>query len=302
MRTERLAVTTIRLITTPVTAMLLTTTLVSAWAAPAWAGRSCEQKQLAAEAIQAGFEAGVNLFQHLQSLRDDHGQVPEVVLLARVGSDLSQHGLRFSHMGFAVRDHPKGPFTVVHMLNHCGEADSDLYIEGLANFFLDDPFAYDARVVVPSVQVQRALAARLLGDTSRRLHDPRYNMVARPRSNTSQNSNQWVLELLVSALEDADLKSTRAAIHALPSMGSFRGDMIRISRWKRLGGIFQANVNFFDQPLGNRLRSKYEIVTVRSVVRWLETTGHLAFQELVYPPDLRVPVGRSSHPTQQCCP
>ncbi len=258
--------------------------LIAMSTAPAFAGRSCEQRGLSAEAVQAGFEAGLHLFQRLQDLTDDRGQAPEVVLLARVGSDLSKHGLRFSHMGFAVRDHPKGPFTVVHLLNHCAESSSDIYIEGLANFFLDDPFAYDAWVVVPSADIQPALAARLLSNVPRRLHDPHYNMVARPRSQSYQNSNQWALELLISAIEDADPGSSRATLHSLPSMGSYRGDMIELSRWKRLGGIFQANVNFFDQPLGNRLRSRYEIVTVRSVMHWLDALGHVAFQEVIQPP------------------
>ena len=174
--------------------MAITLALTTIVTAPALAGRSCEPRQLSAEAVQAGFEAGIHLFQHLQSLTDDHGQAPEVVLLARVGTDLSKHGLRFSHMGFAIRDHPKGPFTVVHLLNHCAESSSDLYIEGLANFFLDDPFAYDAWVVVPTPEIQKALAARLLSNVPRRLHDPHYNMVAAdpaPRATKTATNGPW---------------------------------------------------------------------------------------------------------------
>lgn len=270
-----------RLSTLIATSILTLSTLSTA---PALAGRSCEQRRLSAGAVQAGFEAGLHLYQRLQDLTDDRGRAPEVVLLARVGSNLSKHGLRFSHMGFAIRDHPKGPFTVVHLLNHCAESSSDLYIEGLANFFLDDPFAYDAWVVVPTADIQQALVTRLLSDVPRRLHNPRYNMVARPRSQSFQNSNQWALELLISAIEDADPGARRATLHALPAMASYRGDMIHISRWKRLGGIFQANVDFFDQPLGNRLRSRYEIVTVRSVVQWLDALGHVAFEQVIVPP------------------
>jgi hypothetical protein len=44
------------------------------------------------------------------------------VLIGRVGSDLSEHGLRYSHAGYAWRDNPKGRWLVTHLLNRCGRA------------------------------------------------------------------------------------------------------------------------------------------------------------------------------------
>jgi len=43
-----------------------------------------------------------------------------VPLIARVERDLSEHGLVYSHAGFAVRDHASGRWSVVHLLNECG--------------------------------------------------------------------------------------------------------------------------------------------------------------------------------------
>jgi hypothetical protein len=73
-----------------------------------------------------------------------------LALIGRVGSDLTRHNLRYSHMAIVWRDHPKGRWSVVHMLNKCGTATSALYDEGLGNFFNDDPFAYDALLLFPS--------------------------------------------------------------------------------------------------------------------------------------------------------
>lgn len=252
--------------------------------AVAHAGRSCEPRDAGAEEVQRGFEAGAQLHERLRSLSGPWGESPKVVMIARVGSDLSKHGLRFSHMGFAVRDHPKGPFTVVHLLNHCARSTSDLYVQGPANFFLDDPFAYDALILVPTAEMQDRLAERLLSDLPKKLHDPRYNMMAYAKSHHSQNSNQWVLEILISAFEDLPFDRDRRHIQRRPSMKHFEGDPIRVSRLKRLGGLFQANVDFFDQPLGNRLSAKYEVITVRSVARWLEDVGGLAYREILEPP------------------
>lgn len=42
---------------------------------------------------------------------DDSGA--QVALVARVGQDLSKYKLRFSHLGFVVRNHPDGKWSVV---------------------------------------------------------------------------------------------------------------------------------------------------------------------------------------------
>lgn len=264
--------------------VLLVLTAALLMAQPALAGRSCEPREPSAQEVQRGFETGLHLYERLSRLSGPWGPSPEVVLIGRVGSDLSKHGLRYSHMGFAVRDHAQGPYTVLHLLNHCARSTSDLYVQGLVNFFLDDPFAYDTLIVVPAPELQARLAERLLSDQPKRLHDPRYNMLGHVRSPHSQNSNQWVLELVASALDGLPTSQDRRAVQAAPSLDHFTGDLIPISRLKRLGGIFQANVDFFDQPLKNRLRSRYEVVTVRAVARWLEDLNAVAYQEVLEPP------------------
>ena len=61
-----------------------------------------------------------------------------VALIARVGQGLSEHGLVYSHAGFAVRDHPSGRWPVVNLLNQCSTHASGLYVQGLVKFFVDD--------------------------------------------------------------------------------------------------------------------------------------------------------------------
>ena len=106
------------------------------------AGSACTEQWLAVERFQDA-DALARLLHDALS-RD----VAEVAIVARVGSDLSRHGLRFSHAAFALRDSPGGSWRVVHLLNHCGQATGALYREGLINFFLDDPFEYAALVLV----------------------------------------------------------------------------------------------------------------------------------------------------------
>ena len=137
-------------------------------ATTAQAGQSCEEKPLAAEEARKSFGLALKVRQAL----DESGA--QVVLLGRVGQDLSKYGLRYSHVGFVWRDHPEGRWLGVHLLNECGTAVSNLYNQGLANFFADDLFAWDALVLIPSPAVQQRLAEHLKGEAPLHFHQPKH--------------------------------------------------------------------------------------------------------------------------------
>lgn len=193
----------------------------------------------------------------------------QVVLIARVGQDLSQYGLRYSHMAYAWRDHPKGRWLVVHELNQCGTATSSLFNEGLGNFFMDGMFAYEAHIVVPSPAVQQRLAAMLASGTPLRMHSARYNMLAYPFRTTYQNSNQWVLESWAAAMSELPVND-RAQAQAWLKLANYQPITLEIPAMTRLGGrMFRANVAFDDQPFDRRMAGHIDAVTVESVVRFV---------------------------------
>ena len=195
----------------------------------------------------------------------------QVVLIARAGQDLSKYGLRYSHMAYAWRDHPQGRWSVVHELNQCGTAESALYNEGLANFF-QDVRAYESRIVVPSPEVQQRLAAMLASSTPRRMHAPRYNMLAYPFSTAYQNSNQWLLESWAAALSPFPV-TDRAQAQAWLKLANYQPITLHIPAMTRLGGrMFRANVAFDDQPFDRRMAGHIDTVTVESVVRFVHQT------------------------------
>ena len=165
-------------------------------AAPAHAGRPCEDRPLETVDI----ERGLALAERTQRALEASGA--QVVLLARAGQDLGKYGLRWSHLGFAYRDNSasRPVWRVVHKLNHCGTAEAQLYRQGLGEFFLDRPYRYEAAFVPLAAPVQARLLP-LLADNGRvaALHEPRYSMVAYPWSTRYQQSNQWALETLALA-------------------------------------------------------------------------------------------------------
>jgi hypothetical protein len=229
----------------------------------AHAGNACEEKKPQA----SDFIQGMALAQRTRAVLE--ASDAQVVLIARVGQDLSQYGLRFSHMAYAWRDHPQGRWLVVHELNQCGTAESRLFNEGLGNFFMDGMFAYEARVVVPSPEVQQRLAAMLASTAPLRMHSPRYNMLAYPFKTTYQNSNQWLLESWAAAMSELPVND-RAQAQAWLKLANYQPITLHIPTMKRLGGrMFRANIAFDDQPFERRMAGQIDAVTVESVARFV---------------------------------
>lgn len=231
---------------------------------PAQAGRPCE----AAAPEPARVVKAMELAQQVRLALDAAGA--EVALIARVGQDLSQYHLRYSHLGLAWRDHPAGRWLLVHELNHCGSADSALYNEGLGNFFLDDMFAYETQIVLPDAATQASLARLLATPTPRRLHEARYNMLSYAFSTAYQNSNQWVLETYAAAAAGAGAVETRAEAQAWLKQAGFAPITLALPAPVRLGArMLRANVAFDDHPLARRMAGRIDTVTVEAVTRFI---------------------------------
>ncbi|AMC35941.1 DUF2145 domain-containing protein [Janthinobacterium sp. B9-8] len=232
-----------------------------------WAGRACQDASPNTETFRQAMAAGYASMQQLDEIK------PKVALIARVGQDLSAYNLRFSHLGFVWRDpSAQGQWWVMHLLNQCGTVQSDLWREGLANFFMDDPFAYDALIIVPSIAVQDKLQSWLSEQSKmEQLHGSKYNMLAYPFSTLYQNSNQWVLEGLASAMSrDLDIRSRVQAQQWLKLM-NYQPSELKINTFKRLGGrMFRANIAFDDHPTDRRMAGKIDTVTVDSIVNFLQ--------------------------------
>ncbi|MFI4887367.1 MAG: DUF2145 domain-containing protein, partial [Burkholderiales bacterium] len=70
------------------------------------AGQACTEKTLQPADVRAALSLALDV---KQALDREHAHV---AIVARVGRDLSRYGLRYSHVGFAWRDHPRGAWTM----------------------------------------------------------------------------------------------------------------------------------------------------------------------------------------------
>ena len=252
--------------------MLATMALVSP---PALAGRTCETPQ---PPKVYTVKRALTLAERTLKALDSSGA--KVVVLTRAGQDLSQYGLRYSHLGLAYRqeDGEGGHvWRVLHKLNQCGTADSALYRQGLGEFFLDDLWRFEAAWVVPTEPVQAKLLA-LLQDEPRalQLHHQPYSMVSYAWGQKYQQSNQWAIETMSLALSPAMANgwgTRKQAQNWLHSQG-YQPTSLHIGPFTRLGArVTAANVAFDDHPTEKRFSDRIETVTVDSVFDWLMQSG-----------------------------
>ena len=227
------------------------------------AGQACTEKRLSPAEVRDALTLAIDVRQALDEA-DAH-----VAIVARVGRDLSRYGLRYSHVAFAWRDHPRGDWTMVEELNACGTATSALFDDGLGDFFLDDMFAYEAAIVVPSPAMQRRIAAVLAARGGGPLHEAHYNLVSYPWSTRYQNSNQWVLETLASSIS-GNVRDRPKAQAWLRAKG-FHPATIRLGATERLGAeLTRANVAFDDHPLDRRMAGNIDVVSADSVLEFVQ--------------------------------
>lgn len=240
--------------------LLLSLTLMG----PAFAGQSCEEKNYDPQKVMSALE----LAQKTKLKLDD--SKAEVAIIARVGQDLSKYKLRYSHLGL-IEHLPNGTWSVMHELNECGTANSNLFREGLGNFFLDDMFAFETLILIPNPELQHKIQQMIADGRAKNLHAARYNMLSYAYSTTYQNSNQWVLEVLAAAQANDMKIENRSQAQAWLKSAAYQPDTLNIPALTRLGArMFRANVAFDDHPFDRRMAGQIDTVTVESIVRFMQ--------------------------------
>ena len=228
------------------------------------AGRSCEERVPDATVVQHA----LSLAHEAQQQLDASGA--QVALIARAGQNLSQYGVRYSHFGFVWRDHPKGAWRVMHELNQCGTASSDIYDNGLGNFFLDDLWKIEAVILIPNAHTQQRLAALFGSRRHLDFHNANYNMVAYAFSTKYQNSNQLALEVIAAAEARDVVVSSREQAQQWLRLAGYQPTELKLDAFTRLGArVIKANIAFDDHPGELRWSDRIRTVTVDSVFSFI---------------------------------
>ncbi len=237
----------------------------------ALAGRGCVEHELTIAELQSALQVAGKTRQALQR------RTARFALIARVGSDISQHGLHYTHAGLARKRKEGDAWVVVHQLTTCASSGSALFVQGLGAFMLDDLHSHDVLIVTVPKPLAEHLETVFEEGRPHKIHDPEYSMISYPGGPAKyQNSNQWILELIAVAqakVEGRDLRS-RDEVHQYYLQQGFAGSVVRISPVRRaMAKTFAKNVRFDDHPVESRRQGRYEVVSVKSVVDYLQRTG-----------------------------
>lgn len=238
----------------------------------AQAGRGCVNHEVTTTELQSALQV-VGEAQHIL-----HQETAPFALIARVGSDITEHDLQFTHAGFARRSGEDGSWVVVHQLTSCGSSGSGLFVQGLAAFMLDDLHTHDVLIVSFPTTLAKHIETVFQDGAPRRLYGPQYSIISNPGLPAKyQNSNQWVLEIiaLAQARADGEILHSRDDVHRYYLRRGFSGSIIRISPLRRaMAKISTENIRFDDHPAISQRRGRYEVVSVRSVVDYLKHTDN----------------------------
>jgi hypothetical protein len=254
---------------------VLATLTLACLAGPTVAGQNCEARRPTLDSIRRDLALAASVARQLDDMAQRDGS--KVLLIARAGQDLSQYGLRYSHLGIAYRDdaalNGRGAWRVVHKLNECGSSRSTLHRQGLAEFFGDGLYLHEAGVVSLKADIATRIVEQLKDDSLLSvLHEPRYNMLAYPWSGPYQQSNQWAIETLAMLVEPS--VASRASARDWLRRQDYRPTTLQIDPLKRLGArVATAHIAFDDHPFGRRMGGQIDTVTVDSVFAWIERTG-----------------------------
>jgi hypothetical protein len=220
-------------------------------AAPAWGGSVAERfcgRQAAPDAAQQD-----RLLRIAAIVKDELEAGAGVALVARSGLDLSRFGLRYSHAGLSLADGAGARWAVRQLYFDCDEGRPRLFDQGLTGFVggSDDPqrgFLSIVRLPPAAAQalqraaLDRARALRLLAGT--------YAANAHAWSLTTQNCNQWLVELIAAGAADLpDGPDLRARAQAWLQSAGYRPRAVDAgSHWLLFAAGFVPWLRLDDRP------------------------------------------------------
>lgn len=250
------------------------------------AADGCAAVQMSTEEYRQAAQLAGRVLLYLQQSGAD------VVLLGRVGSDAPQKRFvkkisfwNYTHAGLAYRSHPAGAWTVVHLLNICGE-QSGVFEESLLKFFLDKPFEYRAVVAVPSPPLQRALEELIVGRNAAAAYRDNsvYSSISYPFSLARQNSNEYILDTMAAALAlqegraAPDRSAAKEYFLTSPYRDNFSPEILQAGFWESLAaslGLGPANATLDDHTASERAGGKFEFVAVGSLIQFMDDMSML---------------------------
>jgi hypothetical protein len=277
---------------TLIIAIVLTSVTFPAWSADKGSGTGCDKIIIGAQGYIKALQMSSKLSDYLEKKHLSDGT--SVVLLGRAGSNspstrftrkVSQYW-SYTHAGLAYREHPLGQWTVVHLLNDCGQKSS-IYQESLSKFFLDDPYEYKVVVAIPDSALQAGLYDLIVNKNlaTALFNNSTYSSVSNPFNTKRQNSNEYILDTLTAAMAhmagNRTVFTREQAKDYLISSGLAKKvtpEQVKVKGFESLGlalGFGPENATLDDHPRSERRNGEVSMVSVGTLIEFLSDTNQL---------------------------
>jgi hypothetical protein len=216
-----------------------------------------------------------------------------MALLSRSGLDLARFGIRYSHAGISLKSSPNTPWSIRQLYYACDEQKPRIFDQGMAGFVLGTDSAtlgYVSAVLLPAEAAKAVESTALSNPQALALLHPHYSANAYAYSLRFQNCNQWVIELLATALgplkgssalsqEDtqdeahsATIPSARASAQSWLRQQSYLPSVVEVgSRLLMWAGAFIPHVHNDDHPEADLAQQRYQVSMPASIEGFMQT-------------------------------
>ncbi len=107
---------------------------------------------------------------------------------------------RYSHLGIALKNHPRGRWHITHLLRSCQNPVPNLYDQNITTFFLDEPHDFGSQIIIPKQKIQDRMEKFILKEKGAYfLMSPFYNLISEWNNSTEQSSTNWTLEVMATS-------------------------------------------------------------------------------------------------------
>lgn len=275
-----------------VTILLLSLLSFALLAEPKGSGTGCSDTKMGRLGYVKAAQLGEKLAAYLD--RKSSAKDTKVVLLGRAGSDSPETRFQkkvsnywnFTHAGLAYKNHPQGQWTIVHLLNDCGEK-SNIYAESLMKFFFDDPHEYRVVVAIPTPELQDKLELLIVerNMSTAIFNNSVYSSVSNPFNTKRQNSNEYILDTLTLAMAHnagaTNLFTREQAKAYLLNSGldkKVEAEQVKVKGLESFGlalGFGPKNATLDDHPRNERAKGRVNMVSVGTLIQFLQNTESL---------------------------
>lgn len=212
-----------------------------------------------------------------------------MALLARSGLNLARFGIRYSHAGISLKNSPNTPWSIRQLYYACDEGKPRIFDQGMAGFVMGTDNAsigYVSAVFVPPEPAQAVESAALDKRQALALLHPIYSPNAYAYGLRYQNCNQWVIELLATALGGLGLgleaaqdladapppAPARARAQSWLHQQGYLPSMVQVgSRLLMWAGAFVPLVRNDDHPDEDLAQMRYQVSMPAAIEAFVQT-------------------------------